>query len=86
MVPRPEHGNDTRDPQASYANVFEITFSAREFYLDFAQFSPRTATTTVHTRIVTGPRYAKEFLILLGVSIDRFEREHGPIEPGAEAP
>jgi hypothetical protein len=76
----------TRDPHAQYANVFEITFSAREFYLDFAQFSPRTDTTQVHTRIVTGPRYAKDLLILLRASIENFESEHGPIEPGAEAP
>jgi hypothetical protein len=86
MVPIPERRNAARDVQALYANVFEITFSAREFYLDFAQFSPGTATTTVHTRIVTGPRYAKDLLILLRTSIEHFESEHGPIEPGAEAP
>ena len=73
-------------PIGAYANYFEIGFNALEFVLLFAQRygqgEPR-----VHTRIVTGPVYAKALHTTLGDALASFERAYGPItdEPGGGA-
>ena len=38
----------------------------------------------MHTRIVTGPVYAKLMAELLKDAVTRFEFEHGPIQPAED--
>lgn len=65
-------------PTAQYANYFEIGFNAFEFVLDFAQrYGEGEA--RGHTRIVTGPEYAKALYVILGQALTRFERSYGAI-------
>jgi hypothetical protein len=73
--------------EARYANHFEIGFSAHEFVLDCGQFYEEHKEPRLHTRLVTGPAYVKEFLSLLKQAVTDYEREHGPIarpKPGPE--
>ena len=62
-----------------YANYFEIGHNAYEFLIDFGQSSPERKTAQLHTRIITGPVYAKELLETLQESIHQYEVEHGAI-------
>jgi hypothetical protein len=67
-----------------YANYFEIGHNAFEFLLDFGQHyadcpSPDTRTVQLHTRIITGPVYAKALLALLAESVTQHERLFGVI-------
>jgi hypothetical protein len=68
-----------RAPQAQYANFFQVGHNALEFVLDLGQFEPDSACCRLHTRIVTGPVYAKIFAEMLQNSVQRFESEHGEI-------
>lgn len=69
----------TRAPQARYTNYFEVGHNALEFIVDFGQYHPETTTAQCHTRIVTGPAYAKLLARLLTESIKRHETEYGTI-------
>ncbi|MBV9295544.1 MAG: DUF3467 domain-containing protein [Acidobacteriaceae bacterium] len=66
---------DVKD--ARYANAFEIGYTEDEFVLDFAQSYLSSARWQPHTRIVTGPRYAKVLRDLLCKSIDEYEVRFG---------
>jgi|SRR5580704_11327959 hypothetical protein len=69
----------TSAPQARYTNYFEVGHNALEFIVDFGQYHPETTTAQCHTRIVTGPVYAKLLARLLTESIQHHETEHGAI-------
>lgn len=71
---------------ARYANWFNIGHNNFEFVLDFGQFHAEEPNPLVHTRIVSGPAYAKVLAILLNESLDQYEAEFGPIPdaPGEE--
>ena len=71
--------DDDRDPEALYANHFEIRHNALEFLLDFCQVSPTSQRVTCHTRIITHPLYAKALLQTLAESIGAYERAYGQI-------
>jgi hypothetical protein len=66
--------------QGLYANYFEVGHTLCEFIFDFGQFHPEIAGTQAHTRIVTGPIYAKLLLSILQEAVDRYEAEHGVIK------
>lgn len=64
---------------ARYANYFQVGHNAAEFILDCGQVYSEAEESQVHTRIVTGPPYAKALLRLLQESIERHERIYGEI-------
>jgi hypothetical protein len=66
--------------EGRYANYFEIGHNAFEFLLDFGQKYSDGLQERIHTRIVTGPSYAKELLRVLEKSIEQYERAFGIIE------
>src|SRR5690349_21620523 len=70
-----------RSLEARYSNYFEIGHNAFEFIFDFGQYHPEDAAAHMHSRIVTGPVYAKLLAGLLQETVERFEKEHGPIQP-----
>lgn len=65
--------------EGKYANYFEVGYNQFEFYVDFGQYDPQSEKVQMHTRIVTGPAYAKMMGETLASSVQNFEREHGPI-------
>lgn len=67
------------DLEGKYANYFQIGHNAFEFLIDFGQMYSDGRQEQIHTRIVTGPSYAKEFLELLEQSIEQYEEQFGPI-------
>ena len=68
-----------RAPQARYANYFEVGHNALEFVIDLGQYDPDAEACRLHTRIVTGPAYAKLLTSLLHSSIRQYEAENGEI-------
>ena len=64
--------------EGRYANTFQVGYNAFEFVLEFGQGNLPEAARN-HTRIVTGPVYAKVFLTILHESVDRYEQAFGPI-------
>jgi hypothetical protein len=77
-----QEGEDPQRPdlfEGRYANYFEIGHNAFEFLLDFGQVSPESQRKQFHTRIITGPVYAKALLGILQESIDRYEQAFGAI-------
>ena len=75
---------DAAQIEARYTNYFEIGHNAFEFMLDFGQYYPAAEAARMHSRIVTGPAYAKLLSEMLVASVQRFEREHGFIQPAEE--
>jgi hypothetical protein len=67
--------------EARYANYFEVGHNAFEFIFDFGQYHPENESARMHSRIVTGPVYAKLLADLLQSALRRFEEEHGTIHP-----
>ena len=70
--------------EGRYANYFEIGHNAFEFIFDFGQYHPENENAHMHTRIVTGPVYAKLMAELLKDAVTRFEFEHGAIQPAED--
>jgi hypothetical protein len=68
-----------RPPLAKYANWFNIGHNHFEFVFDIGQFHTEGRDSLVHTRIVTGPAYAKVLWELLSESIRRYEDSFGQI-------
>jgi hypothetical protein len=64
--------------EGKYANYFQIGHNAFEFLLDFGQMYSDGTQERFHTRIVTGPSYAKELLKVLSESIEQYEATFGP--------
>ncbi|MGD0989279.1 MAG: DUF3467 domain-containing protein [Candidatus Sulfotelmatobacter sp.] len=65
--------------EGKYANYFQIGHNAFEFLLDFGQMYADGTEEHFHTRIVTGPSYAKELLKVLSESIAQYETTFGPV-------
>ncbi len=81
MADRPieSHASGQGDLEGKYANYFQIGHNAFEFVVDFGQVYSDGQQEQIHTRIVTGPSYAKEFLELLEQSVEQYEEHFGPI-------
>jgi hypothetical protein len=73
------HSGARKVREGKYANYFEVGHNEFEFYVDFGQYDPQSEKVQMHTRIVTGPVYAKMMGDTLASSVKTFEREHGPI-------
>jgi hypothetical protein len=63
-----------------YANYLEIGHNEHEFVLNFGQAYHEEESRRVHTRIVTGPAYAKAFLKLLQGVLTQYEERFGLID------
>ncbi len=70
---------------AKYVNWFNIGHNNYEFVLDFGQFHAAESDPLLHTRIVTGPAYAKALAELLSDSVRKYEAEFGRIGDGEES-
>lgn len=70
---------DAGKPEGRYTNFFQVGYNAVEFLLDFGQYFDETKDGSIHTRIVTNPRYAKELLNVLQESVERYEKSFGSI-------
>ena len=83
--------DESKDPQPAeqlegrYANYFQVGHNAFEFVLDFGQFYPENTEARFHTRIVTGPAYAKVLSETLRGSIDQYEQTFGVIPKDSES-
>jgi hypothetical protein len=71
-------------PEARYANSFNIGHNAYEFVFEFGQLYETEDMPRIHTRIVTSPAYAREFLNILQQALAEHEgsmiTEAGPKE------
>jgi hypothetical protein len=79
-----QEGEDPQRPdplEGRYANSFRIGHNAFEFLLDFGQVSPDREEAQFHTRIVTGPVFAKAFAKLLQEALEQYEQTFGVIPP-----
>ncbi len=78
-----KHGHEdsggARDLEGRYANHFQVGYNAFEFVLYFGQYYSEDEGAKLHTRIVTGPSYAKALLEFLQDCIDKYELEFGVI-------
>ena len=75
---------DGERPEGRYANYFEIGHNPFEFILDFGQFHGGDRNAVFHTRIITGPAYAKALFHTLGSAIEEFEKGCGVIRDDQE--
>ena len=66
--------------EGRYANCFKVGHNAFEFLIDFSQSYPESEEVKLHTRIITGPAYAKALLETLGESIRQYEKKYGKID------
>jgi len=65
--------------EGRYSNHFRVGFNSFEFILDFGQAYEGAAAQVHHTRLITGPAYAKALATLLLDSLTAYEHTHGPI-------
>jgi Protein of unknown function (DUF3467) len=68
-----------KEPEGRYANFFSVGHNAFEVVLEFGQWYEGDAEPRVHTRIVTGPAYAKSLLGLLGSCLRQLESDFGRV-------
>jgi hypothetical protein len=62
-----------------YANSFKVGHNAFEFVIEFGQRHAGAGREHTHTRIITGPEYAKALAALLTRSLGRYEKTFGLI-------
>ena len=79
MADKRYQSSSSDSASGKYANYLEVGHNAFEFVLDFGQMYADDKPEQIHTRIVTGPLYAKEFLEVLEESIEQYEEAFGPI-------
>ena len=65
-----------------YSNVAGIAHSKNEFIFDFALIVPGKSVASVHSRVITNPEHAKQFLIALEENISKYEKIFGEIKTG----
>jgi hypothetical protein len=76
-----ERDEDNLSPlEGRYANYIKIGHNAFEFILDFGQQFSQDSQVQFHTRVVTGPKYAKEFLGILSEAVSQYELKFGFLE------
>lgn len=78
-----DESKDSPNPsqlEARYANSFRIGHNAFEFVFEFGQVSPEGGHAQFHTRIVTGPGYAKALSEALSESIAQYEQAFGTLQ------
>jgi hypothetical protein len=77
----PRDASESGKPMVgSYANFFKVGHNAFEFLLDFGQCYPEREGARIHTRIITGPTYAKALLHTLQAALLQYEQAYGAID------
>ena len=76
-----ESSGNGRRLEGRYANYFKVGHNAFEVVFDFGQLYPENGKAQFHTRIVTGPVYAKTILETLRESVEQYEKTFGVISP-----
>ena len=84
MVPNNDPTPKDKRLEGKYANYFAVGHNAHEFIIDFGQNYSETDQAELHTRIITGPSYAKALFELFHQSIGEYEEAHGAIEDDAD--
>jgi len=74
-----EPSQDGDQLEGRYANYFKVGHNAFEFLIECSQFYPQNEKEHLHTRIITGPAYAKALLETLRESIKQYEQNFGVI-------
>ena len=69
----------TDEREGRYGNHFKVGFNSFEFILDFGQAYDGVSVALHHTRIITGPAYAKALAHLLHESLAAYEQTYGTI-------
>ncbi len=64
-----------------YANLAIIAHSHSEFVLDFVRILPNLPKAKVKARIILTPEHAKRLMQALSENIQKFEAQHGKINP-----
>jgi hypothetical protein len=77
-------GTESAQLEGHYANALRVGHNAFEFMLDFGQGTVDEDEARCVCRIITGPVYAKAFLITLRESVERYEKTFGPIPPAID--
>jgi hypothetical protein len=67
------------EQEGRYSNHFKIGFNSFEFILDFGQAYEGAPAGLHHTRLITGPAYAKALAHLLLDSLAAYEQSYGTI-------
>jgi hypothetical protein len=81
MVPNRNIPPKNKSMEGKYANYFKVGYNSLEFLIDFGQSYINDADQeTIHTRIVTSPPYAKNFLQTLARAVDHYITQYGSIE------
>ena len=75
----------TEPLEGRYANNFQVGHNAFEFVFDFGQFYPENTEARFHTRIITGPAYAKVLSETLRSAIEKYEQTFGVIPKDSES-
>jgi hypothetical protein len=74
---------DRKTPlEGRYANYFKVGHNRFEFVLEFGQLYQGEEIPRMHTRIVTSPTYAREFMATLGQALDQHERDNRDDDSG----
>jgi hypothetical protein len=69
------------EPEARYANYFQVGHNAFEVILEFGQHYEGAREPKMHTRIVVAPVNARALLGLLQTALADYERKFGQITP-----
>ena len=78
---------DEKISSGEYANFVVVTHSPAEFVMDFIQVMPGMPKAKVRSRVVMSPHHVKRLLGALAENVQRFEKQHGPIQDhGQEDP
>ncbi|MCU1244421.1 MAG: hypothetical protein JWN02_331 [Acidobacteria bacterium] len=67
------------EQEGRYSNSFKVGFNAFEFILDFGQAYEGDEPGVHHTRLITGPAYAKAISSVLLDSLAAYEQTYGTI-------
>lgn len=67
------------EQEGRYSNYFKVGFNSFEFILDLGQAYEGVSVALHHTRIITGPAYAKALAHLLLDSLAAYEQTYGTI-------
>jgi hypothetical protein len=81
MLPESNKRPESDAAEGKYANYFKVGHNAFEFILDFGQLFAETSQEKLHTRIITGPVYARELLNVLRDAVEKYEDTFGEIRP-----
>lgn len=69
-----------------YSNLAIISHSQSEFVIDFVRLLPNVPKAKVKSRIVITPHHAKRFLKALADNVNKYEKQHGPIQKTNDPP